>query len=610
MPEPTDKTVEGGGRIRINRVVPGDTRPVWVPLESATAEDAERDMETLRHLLVGPTQAEIRAVDQKIEHLGKYPLGPEAVAYVLPEAIVQRLGEDAQLTHALSPAIEETLRVSIQTNPKPMADAIFPIIGPAIRKSISEALRGLFESVNRSVENSLSVQSIRWRIEAARSGKSFGEVVLSHTLVYRVEQLFLIDRDTGLPIRHVTAEAVEAQDGALVSGMLTAIQDFVQSSFGAGEDEVLDAMQMGDLTVWIEEGPKALVAAVIRGIPEPGLRTTLRELIESFHLRYARHLDTFDGDTTPFESAEELLQLGLQAQFSEAAQAKSRRRQYAMMAAIGVLLVGWLAFSIWDNLRWNRYLSLLEAEPGIVITEEGRKRGLWHVQGLRDPLAVHPDSVLNETSLRPANVRSDWEPYQALVPELIVSRATMLLQPPEAVQFALDGNTLVASGEASVAWLAQLRQQARFVPGVYDLNTTALNLEEAAALRALAQQLEQEALIFRAGSTQLVPASQVFLDELVAQVLEVQALKSITEQDVRLRVLGYASSEGSVALNQRISTQRAELIRDRLVASGIEADLVEAIGTGEPLTGRIGVSSEERAQNRGVRIEVEISNER
>ena len=59
---------------------------------------------------------------------------------------------------------------------------------------------------------------------------SFAEVVLKHTLVYRVEHVFLIHRHTGLLIAHAASQDATSQDPQLVSSMLSAIQDFVRDS--------------------------------------------------------------------------------------------------------------------------------------------------------------------------------------------------------------------------------------------------------------------------------------------------------------------------------------------------------------------------------------------
>ena len=41
---------------------------------------------------------------------------------------------------------------------------------------------------------------------------TFAEVVLLNTLLYRVEQVFLIDRDSGILLQHVKAGTVAVQD--------------------------------------------------------------------------------------------------------------------------------------------------------------------------------------------------------------------------------------------------------------------------------------------------------------------------------------------------------------------------------------------------------------
>jgi predicted ABC-class ATPase len=61
---------------------------------------------------------------------------------------------------------------------------------------------------NHSLDISISWQGVKWRLEAMRTGKPFGEVVLLHTLRYRVEQVFPIQRESGLLLLHVAAKAV------------------------------------------------------------------------------------------------------------------------------------------------------------------------------------------------------------------------------------------------------------------------------------------------------------------------------------------------------------------------------------------------------------------
>src|SRR5688500_19337100 len=117
---------------------------------------------------------------------------------MLPEAIALRAGRDRQLARALAPTVENAISESVRRNPREVATAIFPVLGPAIRKAIAETMAGLVRSINNAVEQSLSVNGIRWRVEAWRTGIPYAEIVFKHALVYHVEQAFLIEYTSGV----------------------------------------------------------------------------------------------------------------------------------------------------------------------------------------------------------------------------------------------------------------------------------------------------------------------------------------------------------------------------------------------------------------------------
>src|SRR4029453_14302380 len=190
-------------------------------------------------------------------------------------AAVELGSKDPHLKRALAPTIEETIYDLVRRNPRPLADALFPIIGPAIRKAVATTLSGMLESLNTTLEHSLSWRSLQWRLDARRTGRSFAEIVLLNTLVYRVEQVFLIHRPSGLLLQHLMAPGAPAQDPDLVSAMLTAIRDFVGDSFKVREDEGLQTLKVGELSVWVEKGPHRVVAVVVRGTAPPALRRGL-----------------------------------------------------------------------------------------------------------------------------------------------------------------------------------------------------------------------------------------------------------------------------------------------------------------------------------------------
>ena len=58
-------------------------------------------------------------------------------------------------------------------------------------------------------------------------------------------------------------------------------------------------------------------------------------------------------------------------------------------------------------------------------------------------------------------------------------------------------------------------------------------------------------------------------------------LRTLKENpDMKVTVTGWCDTKGSVAVNKRISRQRAEVLKTWLVKNGIEASRITAIGNG------------------------------
>src|SRR5271155_358188 len=260
--------------------------------------------EQLRHLILAPEQEDLARLRERVENP---ELRTSDLSAVLPEAIAMRgaAGGEEALGEALRPTVESALRESVRKDPGTLADALFPVMGPAIRRSILQTLRSFFDSFNEAMDHSLSLRGLQWRFEALRTGRSFSEIILLHSLVFRVEQVFLIHKETGLPLAHAVAPAVAMQDASLVSGMLSAIQDFVRDSFHSAKGEILQKINVGEMEVWVEDGPYAILAAVIRGIPPPDYRLRMAGTLGEIHREFAGPMEEFAGDTAPFAAAAE-----------------------------------------------------------------------------------------------------------------------------------------------------------------------------------------------------------------------------------------------------------------------------------------------------------------
>jgi len=170
-------------------------------------------------------------------------------------------------------------------------------------------------------------------------------------LPFRIRQIFVIQRDSGLLLAHNDPDSVEEGDLDLIGGMLTAIRDFVQDSFGQeGEEGQLDQVQWGDQSIIIQDGPVAYVASVIEGVEPQGFHAKLQYFVSELHIRHAKTLRDYDGD----ESSLPNLQPGLLEFMHQSTgiapppQTVGPRTKVALggMGIVGLLFVGLFCFYI------------------------------------------------------------------------------------------------------------------------------------------------------------------------------------------------------------------------------------------------------------------------
>ena len=398
--------------------------------------DEPNGMAELRQLILGPEQQNLKSLEDRNSNLKKQVIElrdqilllddiisnkdnhAESIGDSLAEAFVSRhrddeAGEhDVKLPEAVVPVIEESLNLSVEEDPEKLAAAIYPIMLPAISKAIKQALQKMMQEINRTLDQQLSPKSFGWRMRAWKSGRSYAEIVLSETLEFRVEQAFLIHKETGLLLLHSSLEkSSDDGDADVISAMLTAIQDFVKDSFTSDKSDALDTLNVGELTVWVERAPLAYLAVVIRGQPPLDLREDIQNILLKIHGRHRLDLTDFDGDQEQLAPSQALLNKCLMTEFKEkksersadevASQKKSSRKKNLLKFA-AVLLLALLLYNAFKSYQWNRYVDDLAEIPGVIIIDDSYKS----IRGL-----LNKDTKLTTTDLDSRGFNSEIVDY-------------------------------------------------------------------------------------------------------------------------------------------------------------------------------------------------------
>jgi outer membrane protein OmpA-like peptidoglycan-associated protein len=577
-----------------------DTPTTRAPFEPADDSSANGtgSLDELRHLILAPEQ-------EALERLHHRVANPESrtedVSSVVAEAIQRRRdqGGDSALSDALAPTIESALRESVRKDPATLADALFPVMGPAIRRSILETLRSFLESFNQIMDQSLSWQGLKWRIEGLRTGRSFTEVVLLHSLVFRVEQVFLIHKKTGLSLGHAAAPSVAMQDPSLVSGMLSAIQDFVRDSFHGQSGQGIERMNVGDLDVWVENGPYAIVATVIRGVAPRALRDRMAEVLENIHREYSEQLDRFNGDAAPFVTVNQELSRCLELQYKEEPKRKGNGYVWAAAGLLLLLLGGWIGWRQWQFYRWSQLAETLREQPGLVITSLARERGRFVMRGMRDPLAADPGQFVKAAGLDAAKAEFHLSSYYALDDAIVQQRGVALLAPPNGVTLAVNEGVLHISGEPPVKWAKNARERALLLPGIRAVDFGKFGPEQMAFERAK-KDLQGVVIKFPIASAALSAEERGRLKALLPDLKQVLNIPMESNGNAVIEVVGHSDSTGAEATNQTLSQRRADRVAWEILQLGIADRNVKAAGvaTTEPL--RSEDTEENRQYNRSV----------
>lgn len=492
----------------------------------------------LRELLLGEELNELAAIRGRMDDPARRSA---ELAEVLPDAI--KAARAKALRAALEPLFEKVFQSSVRKHTREIADAIYPVMGPALRNSIAAAIREFAESLNQMVEKSLSLRGIRWRIEALFTGKSFGEIVLARSLLYSVQHVFLIHRKSGLLLYQAAARAPVLKDADMISGMLTAIQDFVTDSFTEAAQD-LETVDAGRFKLWIQYGPKAMLVGAIAGSAPVELRRVFRNALDQIHEKLYTELDTFrQDDLSVFEPARPYLERCL---LGQSAPGKWGRALPLLAASLVLLAVGFVGYGFYQQrrqqARWDRYFASLKQVPGIVVIGIEKSGSQYVITGLRDPKAPDPAGLLRQEGLDPGAIQYQWQPYLSL-------------------------NTPMAA---------------------------------ARDLDAARERIRREMVRFEMGSSKL-PLADVDRIQTLAEAMN-QVFKASPQS--RIVVTGHTDEVGSDQMNARLSGDRAQHVIDALAAQGVPRNRLRAAGVGNTRPLRTGGADWDRASNRRVAFEL------
>ena len=499
----------------------------------------------------------------------------ERVPDLLAEDIERSLqdGKRSRLANVLAEATADSLEMAVRRKPQAVVQAVYPVIGPAIRRSLSDALRQMADDLDTALSDTFSPRALLWRLEAWRSGVPYAQVVLRHTTNYQVEHLFLIQPDSGLLLGHLTASGLPELDADAVAGMFTAINQFVRDSVAVdGSESGIGSATVGGYRLAVSEGPDARLVAFVRGLPSSDFGIRLDELNEELHARHGSNLS--EAGATGFASAEGLLE---QPQLDElnargiGKQSVDRpQRRKFVWGVLALLLLALLVYA-WLGYRWSSQVSdireQLEQTPGLVIASlDDSRRGKLHVEGLMDPLA--PD-VRPWLAKHHPGVETTWRTraFVSLEPALVQRRVAKTLGLPDSSVKPPDEKGVVhLTGSVPFPDWYRVRATPLTTPGVTSIDYRGLAYPQKAQIDEAILAIEALKIVFKSGTVTPDAGWEEALASMGKQLQELERKGAGSAIAFHMQTAGLTDEPGTLDQNRGLRQQRAEWLASRLAA--------------------------------------------
>lgn len=529
------------------------------------------EYDRLRQLLL---EQERDRMDALQDSVGKATARFERVPDLLAEDIEAsiRQGKRSRLANVLSEASADSLEIAVRRRPQAVVQAVYPIIGPAIRRSLSDALRQMADDLDRALSDTFSPRALLWRWEAWRSGTPYAQVMLRHTTRYQVEHLFLIAPESGLLLGHLTASGLPALDADAVAGMFTAIHQFVRDSVTVDEDGAgIGSATVGGYRLAVSEGPGARLVAFVRGVPSSDFGMRLDELNEELHARHGAQLGEAESAGVAGAGLLEQPQLDeLNSRWAAQQGGTRPQRRKFVWAALALAALALLVYAAlgW---RWSSQVGAiarhLSATPGLVVSKlDDGERGRLRIEGLMDPLASDPRAWLAQ-HYPGVEIDLQTRPFVSLEPQLVQRRVAQTLRLPEAAVKAPDAKGVIRlTGSVPFPDWYRARATPLSTPGVTGIDYGGLSYPHKTQIDDAIASIQSLELSFLSGTVTPDAGWEKTLAEMGRKLQALERIGATSAIAFHIEAAGLTDEPGTLDQNRGLRQQRAEWLASRLAA--------------------------------------------
>ena len=504
------------------------------------------DLAELRRLINQPEQDQLRELQDRLDDKEQRT---DEIAAVLPEALTRSRERSADLIRALQPAVEGAVRESVENRPKVLSDALRPIIGAVVWRSIIESVRDLPGKFRRN--------------DGVRRACAVGGLVLLVVVILGLRSE-LRWRNF---IRRLNAEpgivVTQAEKGWIFHSRVAGLRDPVAA------DPVALARAAG------------VNPARLRFVWKAYLALDDSSVLRRFEKRFGKppgvQLDLANGAVSvsgkvPFEWIRLVREEGRQS------------------PGVTSITENDLQLTYDPGLALARFNRVFQPPPGVNVDLANRTLRLAG-NAPYEWLASVREGATNIPGIEKISEEHLQVAYDN---KMVLQRFTDRFNLPDSVIAKMDDRILILSGEAPHAWLTRVRRGAPTVPGIDAIDENRLIDLDQRAFEQSKSFIAGAFVYFLATKDAIAPESTANLERLPEEIQRCLTAATRLGLEVEIEVRGYADSVGKEQENFQLSQRRADALRDYLVNRGLKPSLFKTMGMGTPPTANTPTSPEGR----------------
>jgi hypothetical protein len=223
------------------------------------------------------------------------------------QTLSAQISDKEALAAAIAPVLGSAIRKQIAESREEVIEALYPIVGQLVMRAVTEAMRDLARSIDERVRVTSAFDRIGNWFRSFVTGVPASELALRDALPFSVVEIYLIHRESGLLLWHLTRDNVSDTNADLIGAMLTAIREFAEQVLGTDRESQLHELQYGRRLILLEFASYVYVGVLVEGVPPVGFRSELRRRVTIFNQQARPHVRAYDGHAEPLTQSARLL---------------------------------------------------------------------------------------------------------------------------------------------------------------------------------------------------------------------------------------------------------------------------------------------------------------